>query len=42
MMLVDDKVVGPVNESDLDKIIEEAKKGHGHPCPVAHPEVHHG
>ncbi len=34
MMLVDKKVVGPVTESDLDKIFEEAKKGHGHPSPV--------
>jgi len=26
MMLVDEKVVGPVNENDLDKILEDAKK----------------
>jgi NADH-quinone oxidoreductase subunit E len=28
MMLVDDKVIGPVN--DLDSVLEEAKKGGGH------------
>jgi NADH-quinone oxidoreductase subunit E len=30
MMLVDDKVVGPVAEQDLNKILEEAKKGGHH------------
>jgi NADH-quinone oxidoreductase subunit E len=30
MMLVDDKVVGPVAEKDLDEIIEQAKKGGHH------------
>ena len=34
MMLVDDKVVGPVSEADLDRILAEAKKGKGHPSPV--------
>jgi len=34
MMLVDDKVVGPIQESDIDSILEEAKKGPGHPSPV--------
>lgn len=34
MMLVDDKVVGPVAEADLDKILSDAKKGPGHPSPV--------
>lgn len=34
MMLVDDKVIGPVKEEDLDRILEEAKKGAGHPTPV--------
>lgn len=38
MMLVDDKVVGPVQESDIDNILKEAKKGPGHPSPV---EVEH-
>ncbi len=39
MMLVDDKVVGPVKPEDLEKILETAKKGPGHPAPV---EVDHG
>ncbi len=30
MMLVDDKVVGPVKETDIDSILEEAKKGGHH------------
>jgi NADH-quinone oxidoreductase subunit E len=34
MMLVDDKVVGPVQENDLDQILTEAKKGPGHPSPM--------
>lgn len=38
MMLVDEKVVGPVDLKDLDKILDGAKKGPGHPCPV---EVEH-
>lgn len=41
MMLVDDKVVGPVHENDLDKIITEAKKGPGHPAPIEKPEASH-
>lgn len=35
MMLVDDKVVGPVNEAMIDQILEEAKKMPGHPSPVS-------
>jgi len=35
MMLVDDRVVGPIHENDVDQILAEAKKGSGHPCPVA-------
>lgn len=34
MMLVDDKVVGPVEEKDLDRVLEEAKKMPGHPSPM--------
>jgi NADH-quinone oxidoreductase subunit E len=34
MMLVDEKIVGPVHEADLDQILTRAKKGDGHPCPV--------
>lgn len=41
MMLVDDKVIGPVIESDLDRILAEAKKGPGHPSPVEKGEVDH-
>lgn len=39
MMLVDEKVVGPVKENDLDHILAEAKRGAGHPSPVDHIEV---
>lgn len=42
MMLVDDKVVGPIKEEDLDRILAEAKKGHGHPCPMPTVEADHG
>lgn len=42
MMLVDDKVVGPVSGDDIDKILEEAKKGRGHPSPVTLGEMNHG
>lgn len=41
MMLVDDKVVGPVNEGDFDRILKEAKTGSGHPCPAGHLEADH-
>lgn len=42
MMLVDDKVVGPVGEGDLENILNEAKKGPGHPSPMgSSDEVHH-
>jgi NADH-quinone oxidoreductase subunit E len=34
MMLIDDKVVGPVQEGDLDRILAEARKSPGHPSPV--------
>lgn len=30
MMLVDDKVIGPIQEKDIDSILEEAKKGGSH------------
>lgn len=42
MMLVDERVVGPVAEADLDHILEECKKGKGHPSPVTLDEVQHG
>lgn len=41
MMLVDDKVVGPVQEKDIDQILANAKNGPGHPCPVCHVEDDH-
>lgn len=41
MLLVDDKVVGPISESDIDIILNEAKKGHGHPSPMTAQEVPH-
>jgi NADH-quinone oxidoreductase subunit E len=34
MMLVDEKVVGPVEIDELDQIISDAKKSKGHPSPV--------
>lgn len=42
MMLVDDKIVGNVQEANLDQILEEAKKGPGHPSPVTLVEKNHG
>jgi NADH-quinone oxidoreductase subunit E len=42
MMLVDKNVVGPVKESDLDSILEEAKKGPKHPSPTDVCEGCHG
>lgn len=41
MMIVDEKVVGPVKAEDLDNIIAEAKKGPGHPSPVELEDVPH-
>lgn len=41
MMLVDDRVVGPVDENSLDQILDEAKKGPGHPSPLTIREVGH-
>lgn len=41
MMLVDDKVVGPVNEGELEKILQEASNRKGHPCPVEYLEADH-
>lgn len=42
MMLVDDKVMGPVQEQDLDQILSDAKKGPGHPSPIHIEEASHG
>jgi NADH-quinone oxidoreductase subunit E len=41
MMIVDEKVVGPVQEGDLEQILEEARKGPGHIAPVQKLEVDH-
>ncbi len=41
MMIVDDTVVGPVSERDIEKILEEALKGPGHPSPVTLEEESH-
>lgn len=41
MMLVDEKVVGPVKLDEIDSILNEAKKGKGHPAPVEKPGVSH-
>lgn len=42
MMLVDDKVFGPVAVQDLDDILHEADKSSGHPCPIPVMEASHG
>ncbi len=42
MMLVDDKVVGPVQIDELDAIFEKAKESKGHPSPIHTSEVTHG
>lgn len=41
MMLVDDKVVGPIAEGDLEQILAEAKKGPGHLSPLPALEEEH-
>lgn len=42
MMLVDDTVVGPIKEEDLDQILSQAKQKEGHPSPVGKMEYGHG
>lgn len=42
VMLADEAVIGPLSENDIDRVLEEAKKGPGHPSPVAIEEVRHG
>lgn len=39
MMLVDDQVIGPIKEEDLDQILEEARNRPGHPSPVEAPHA---
>jgi NADH-quinone oxidoreductase subunit E len=41
MILVDEQVVGPILESDLDRILAEAKNGPGHPSPMGKMEASH-
>lgn len=40
MMIVDDQVVGPVKEDQLDQIISKAKEGAGHPSAVEWEDEH--
>ncbi len=40
MCLVDEKVVGPVQEGDIERILEDAKRGPGHPSPVSKGKDH--
>jgi NADH-quinone oxidoreductase subunit E len=40
VMLVDDKVEGLVKESDLDQILQNAKKSKGHPSPITVEEIY--
>ncbi len=42
MCLMDEKVVGPLKEEDLDKLLEEAKQGPGHPSPIVNADVSYG
>lgn len=42
MMLVDEKIVGPIREEDLEKILEEARKSPGHPSPMPKDEAFYG
>jgi NADH-quinone oxidoreductase subunit E len=41
MMIVDEQVVGPIKEEDLDQILAKAKQAPGHPAPVEKPEADH-
>lgn len=34
MMIGDEKVIGPIQADDIDKILDEVRKGPGHPSPV--------
>ncbi|MBA2368038.1 MAG: NADH-quinone oxidoreductase subunit NuoE [Candidatus Protochlamydia sp.] len=39
VMIVDDKVVGPVHVEQIDSLLVEAKQGPGHPSPIGIEEV---
>jgi NADH-quinone oxidoreductase subunit E len=41
VMIIDDKVVGPVQIDQLDSLIDEAKQGAGHPAPISIEEAGH-
>lgn len=41
MALVDDKVVGPIKETEIDAILAEALKSPGHPSPMEKTEASH-
>lgn len=40
MMIVDDHVVGPIKEENLDQILQEALQSPGHPSPVKLEDIH--
>jgi NADH-quinone oxidoreductase subunit E len=42
VMIVDDKTIGPVQLSQIDQVIANAKKGTGHPSPITIEEIAHG
>lgn len=39
MLIVDDEVVGPVSENDIDALLKMAKEKPGHPSPMSEREV---
>jgi NADH-quinone oxidoreductase subunit E len=39
VMIVDDQVVGPVNISQIEEVIEKARQSHGHASPITIEEV---
>jgi NADH-quinone oxidoreductase subunit E len=41
MMIVDDQVIGPIKEEELDQILANAKKRKGHPSPMNLTETDH-
>ena len=41
MILADSKIIGPVQDSDIDAILAETKKGPGHPSPICRGECSH-
>lgn len=41
MILADDKVLGPINESEIDDLLSSVKNSPGHPTPISLHEVDH-